>query len=145
LRRAELGVARTSRYFGRSKMNFVSLVLHGMRAVIVFSEAVFTRLMIMFLGMTAAAVLSISTAITLRVMGAATPGWLTTVTGFSLLLFVQTGLVTLVALLLTGMTQGLGPREILKRARGFVASVDRIAGGRTRGPRVEGEAAHRND
>src|SRR5262245_22654457 len=44
LRRADVPTDRGTRYAGASKMNFPSLVLHGMRAVMVFSDLVLTRM-----------------------------------------------------------------------------------------------------
>src|SRR5512147_2013816 len=44
LRRADVPTDRGTRYAGQSRMNFPSLVLHGMRAVMVFSDLVLTRM-----------------------------------------------------------------------------------------------------
>lgn len=128
LRRAELPTARARRFHGRSRMNLVSLVLHGMRAVIVYSDAVLTRMTMLFGLIAAAALAAIGAAAALKLVGHATPGWLTIVTGVSLILFFQTGLVTLVALLLAGMTQGASPRATLRRALEFIIAVEPARG-----------------
>jgi hypothetical protein len=124
LRRAELPTARAKRFHGTSRMNLVSLVLHGMRAVIVYSDAVLTRMTMLFGLIAAAALAAIGAAAALKLVGHATPGWLTIVTGVSLILFFQTGLVTLVALLLAGMTQGASPRAALRRSLEFIVAVE---------------------
>lgn len=46
---------RGKRYFGPSKMSFVSLVLHGLAAISVFSEAVLLRALLFFVPVTAVA------------------------------------------------------------------------------------------
>jgi hypothetical protein len=124
LRRVEIPTARATRFHGSSRMNLVSLVLHGMRAVIVYSDAVLTRMTMLFGLIAAAAVSAIGIAAVLKLAGLATPGWLTIVTGVSLVLFFQTGLVTLVALLLAGMAQGASPRATLRRSLEFIFAVE---------------------
>ena len=74
LRRAEIPTNRAKRYFGQSKMNFVSLVLHGMRAVMVFGDAVVTRMTVVCGLMAGLTSISIAMAVLLKLIGMATPG-----------------------------------------------------------------------
>jgi glycosyltransferase involved in cell wall biosynthesis len=89
---------RGKRYAGKSKMNFVNLVVHGLSAISVFSEAMLTRILLFFvLAIGAGAVVTL-TAIALRLFtGLATPGWATSVVG-------SVAVISLQALLLTMMS-----------------------------------------
>ena len=96
-------LSRGPRFAGKSKMNFVGLVLHGFKALMVFAEDVLVRVGIIC-GIIA--VLSFSGLIlvsTLKAIGFATPGWFSIVFGILILIIFQTGLMALTVLLLTGV------------------------------------------
>ena len=100
LRLHYLPVDRGSRYCGRSRMNLVSLVTHGLRSVAIFTEAVLTRI-ILFCAMVAGSSLAlILTAFAIKLLGFATPGWFTVAVGALLGLLVQTATITLISLLI---------------------------------------------
>jgi glycosyltransferase involved in cell wall biosynthesis len=81
---------RGKRYAGRSTMNFVSLVTHGLGAISVFSETVFVRILISSSLLFLLSVLAASVALVLRLFTPlAIPGWATQVLGFSLIMSVQ--------------------------------------------------------
>ena len=88
-------------------MNFVGLVLHGFRGLMVFAEDVLVRVGI-FCGITAIlAMLGITTAIFLKSIGLSTPGWFSVFIGVLLLIMFQTGILALTMLLLTGVMKGV--------------------------------------
>lgn len=94
-------VNRKKRYFGDSKMNFFSLCLHGFRALMVFADDVLVRV-----GMASAAVAVLSMVFAafaglLKLAGIATPGWFSIAIGILFLVFLQTGTLTLISLLLS--------------------------------------------
>jgi glycosyltransferase involved in cell wall biosynthesis len=96
-------IDRGPRYAGKSKMNFVSLVLHGFRGLMVFAEDVLVRVG-MFCGITAfAAAFGSLAAIVLKFIGLSSPGWFSVIIGVFLLIMLQTGILTLTTLLLTGV------------------------------------------
>tara|TARA_R110001599_G_scaffold145321_1_gene327612 strand:- start:64346 stop:65308 length:963 start_codon:yes stop_codon:yes gene_type:complete len=106
LRVVRLALDRGPRYTGQSKMNFVGLALHGFRGLMIFAEDVLVRV-----GMACAliAVLSIvggTAAIILKIFSFATPGWFSVALGILLLVFLQTGTITLMTLMLTGVVKG---------------------------------------
>jgi glycosyltransferase involved in cell wall biosynthesis len=106
LRTQAESIDRGPRYAGKSKMNFTGLALHGFRAVMIFAEDVLVRV-----GIVSAlvAVLSITAgliATVLKVIGFATPGWFSVSIGILLIVFLQTGALTLVALMLGGVMRG---------------------------------------
>jgi hypothetical protein len=85
-----LNCNRSTRYKGKSNMNFSALVLHGLSSISVFNEIVFVRLTIfscIFM------VLSIFVSSGVLVMKFywhnASPGWVTTIIGFMIILCVQ--------------------------------------------------------
>ena len=97
---------RGPRYAGRSKMNFVGLALHGFKALMVFAEDVLVRVgtacaLIAMLSIVGGAV-----AILLKLIDFATPGWFSVALGILFLVFLQTGALTLMTLMLTGVVRG---------------------------------------
>ena len=73
---------RGQRYQGNSKMNFTSLVIHGLSGISVYADTIFIRLLILTIFLFFFGVFSIATVLTLRLFSPvhATPGWATTVT-----------------------------------------------------------------
>jgi len=110
--RSKLGVTYVSidrgpRYDGQSKMNFVALVLHGFRGLMVFAEDVLVRVGI-FCGIVALlAMFGVALAIFLKFIGLSTPGWFSVIVGVLLLIMFQTGILALTTLLLTGVMKGI--------------------------------------
>jgi hypothetical protein len=107
LRIAYEPIDRGARYAGKSKMNFVGLVLHGFRGLMVFAEDVLVRVGLFcgFIG--ALAMVGIVTATFLKFIGMATPGWFSVFIAVLLLVVLQTGILTLTMLLLTGVMKGV--------------------------------------
>ena len=103
LRLSEQSLDRGARYFGQSNSNFVGFALHGFKALMIFSEEVLVRVgifcaFIAFLSIAGGAI-----AVILKFIGVATPGWFSIVMGVFVLVFLQTGTLTLMTLLLTGI------------------------------------------
>jgi hypothetical protein len=125
LRRADVPTDRGVRYAGQSKMNFPSLVLHGMRAVMVFSDLVLTRMALALVAMAAAVIAVVIGALVVKLLGFATPGWVTIVTGFALSLFLQTGLFTMITLIVSSLGRVDTPPRVRERALEYVARTER--------------------
>lgn len=125
LRRADVPTDRGVRYAGQSRMNFPGLVLHGMRAVMVFADLVLTRMALALVAMTALVILVVVSALAAKLLGAATPGWVTVVTGFALSLFLQTGLFTMITLIVSSLGRVDTPPRVRERAMEYVASIER--------------------
>jgi len=106
LRIATCLLDRGPRYAGQSKMNFVGLALHGFKGLMVFAEDVLVRVGI---ACTVVAMLSVAgsvIAVALKLLGYATPGWFSVALGILVLVFLQTGALTLMTLMLTGVVRG---------------------------------------
>ncbi|HCM83633.1 MAG: glycosyltransferase [Hyphomonadaceae bacterium] len=126
LRRADVSTDRGRRYAGESKMNFPSLVLHGMRAVMVFSDLVLTRMALALVAMAASVVVVVAVAVSMRFMGMTTPGWVTTVTGFALSLFLQTGLFAMITLIVSSLGRVDTPPQVRARALEYIAEIETV-------------------
>jgi hypothetical protein len=115
LPRRLLSLPRGSRLAGKSKMNFVSLLTHGLNAISVFSDLVSARCL------TAAAIVSLLTivvgALSLigwGMAGAATPGWLPfTVGALVVLSFQSLGLAAIFVFIVSNRRSA--PGFILQR------------------------------
>lgn len=98
-------VARGPRYEGQSKMNFLGLVLHAFRALMVFAEDVFVRVGVICSVIAAFSVLFSVFAVILKLVGYATPGWFSVALGVLIVIFLQTGALALMTLILTGIAR----------------------------------------
>lgn len=96
-------IARGPRYLGQSKMNFVGLVLHGFKAMMVFAEDVLVRVGVSCVGVGIFTILAIIAAIALKISGYSTPGWFSVALGVLTLMLMQTGALTLMTLMLVGV------------------------------------------
>jgi hypothetical protein len=106
LRTSDCSLDRGPRYAGQSKMNFVGLVLHGFKALMVFAEDVLVRVGIACALIAACAVGSATVAVALKLIGFSTPGWFSIALGILVLMFLQTGALALMTLMLTGVVRG---------------------------------------
>jgi len=112
LRITEVAIDRGPRYAGKSKMNFSSLILHGLRALMVFAEDVLVRATMASVLIATFSALGIATAIFLKSIGFATPGWFSIALGVLLMMLIQTGAVSLMTLMLTGVVRSAAPADI---------------------------------
>lgn len=106
LRLAVVPLDRGARYAGRSNMNFVGLALHGFKALMVFAEDVLVRVGLACVVISIFAVLGALSAIVLKLVGFATPGWFSVALGVLFLVFLQTAALTLMTLMLSGVAKG---------------------------------------
>lgn len=97
---------RGPRYAGQSKMNFVGLALHGFKGLMVFAEDVLVRVGIACAVIATMAVTGAAIAIGLKLLGFSTPGWFSIALGILVLMFLQTGALALMTLMLTGVVRG---------------------------------------
>ncbi|GAA4854015.1 glycosyltransferase [Luteimonas vadosa] len=97
---------RGPRYAGRSRMNFTGLVLHGFKALMVFAEDVLVRVGMICIVISTISILCAVIAIILKIIGFATPGWFSVALGVLFLVFLQTAALTLMTLMLTGVSKG---------------------------------------
>ena len=113
---------RGPRYAGQSKMNFVGLALHGFKALMVFAEDVLVRVGIASVLIASLAVGGSVLAVLLKLLGFSTPGWFSIALGVLLLIFLQTGALALMTLMLTGVMRS-GSVVTAVAHREFIAEV----------------------
>jgi len=94
-------LARGKRYAGKSKMNMVGLVLHGLRSIMVFSEIVLVRLTLFCSFFTLAILVALALMVVLKISGLTIPGWFSTISGILILTLVQISVVTVLILLMS--------------------------------------------
>jgi glycosyltransferase involved in cell wall biosynthesis len=77
----KIPIDRGSRYSGSSKMNFISLIVHGLSGISVYADTIFVRLLLLTIFLFTFTAISIATVLFLRIFHPqyATPGWATTV------------------------------------------------------------------
>ncbi|RZL91186.1 MAG: glycosyltransferase [Variovorax sp.] len=109
LRIAICALDRGPRYAGKSKMNFVGLALHGFRGVMVFAEDVLVRVGIASALIGSLTIVGGLASIVLKISGFATPGWFSVALGVLLIVFLQTGTLALMSLMLTGVSKSGAP------------------------------------
>jgi hypothetical protein len=99
---------RGERLHGRSSMNFVSLVVHGLSAIAVSSEVVGVRLLVLAVCFGLLGLAGLVAAVIVRLATTwAIPGWATVTAGLSLLLLVQAIMLSFVlSLVILGTRQG---------------------------------------
>lgn len=100
---------RGRRHRGRSKMNFVSLIQHAFRGMMVFSDSVLARVGLASATVAGLSILSAAVAIGLKLSGFSTPGWFSVAVGLLAIMVLQTGTLALITLLLAGLS-GSGER-----------------------------------
>ena len=84
---------RGIRYAGKSKMNFVSLVMHGFSAMAVYSDIVMLRLMIATLILSAATALAILGVVAVKFLtDLAIPGWASSLAGILTVILLQSAI-----------------------------------------------------
>jgi polyisoprenyl-phosphate glycosyltransferase len=94
-------ITRGGRFVGRSRMNLVSLILHGLSAMSVHTDTIFVRILLTGAFIGTAAGLGVAAVAGIRIAtDLAIPGWATTAAGDLLIIMFQT-LVIVVAATLT--------------------------------------------
>ncbi len=105
LRIAPVSIHRGPRYAGQSRMNFPGLVLHGFRALMVFAEDVLVRVGLFCLVVMVLSTVGVAAVALLKALGLATPGWFSVALGVLVGIFIQTGALTLMCLMLAGISR----------------------------------------
>lgn len=125
LRFEERKIARGPRYRGQSKMNFSGLVLHGFRALMVFAEDVLVRVGVMCMMIALLVVLAIIATVALKAANIATPGWFSIALGTLFLVLLQTGMLTLVSLMLSGVVRQNG--SVVESYNKLILNIEKTA------------------
>ena len=123
-----LKTQRGIRYFGKTKMNFSSLILHGFSAISVFYELVIIRSIMTFSFILMMTLMILSIVLGLR-FGAdlyVFPGWATAISGFLVIIIIQILIFLLIMefMFLSGRSNILPlPKNIYKQ---YIIDIDKI-------------------
>lgn len=89
--------ARAKRLVGTSKMNFVSLVTHGLSAISVYGDIISVRLLVMSIALGGLAAIGLGAVVGIRLLtDLAIPGWATLSTGLLAIILLQAIMFSLV-------------------------------------------------
>lgn len=124
---ASVPTDRGRRYAGTSRMNFVSLSLHGMRSMMVFAEDVVVRVGMMCALLATSSGLLLTASAVLKILGIATPGWYSTASGILIVIMLQAGILAFLMLMVTGATRS-GPPVLRPPLDLLVGRVERTPG-----------------
>jgi hypothetical protein len=105
-------------------MSFISLGVHGMRALMVFVETVLMRVIVGGLALMSVWAALAAVALGLKLTGHASPGWFTTIVGLLAVMVVQTLGVFAALLILAGTARRQILRDASKTYLHSVASVE---------------------
>lgn len=121
----KVSLDRGKRYRGTSKMNLVSLTLHGLRSVMVFADQVLVRITLFSVAFGGVVIAAMLTMTGMKLVGAAIPGWYSTGGGILILMLTQAAFMALMMLLMSGKLLSktvLDPHEHEK----MIAKVDAV-------------------
>jgi hypothetical protein len=117
-------IDRGTRYMGRSGITYLSLAVHGLSSIAVFSDRVLARMLVACVGIFGLGFLAIVAAIVAKVIGVATPGWTTLVVGLALAVLIESAVAILSGVLIVlsaRQAQGTLPLQFADR---FIKRVD---------------------
>ncbi|MCE7063008.1 glycosyltransferase [Dyadobacter sp. CY343] len=118
---------RAKRLAGESKMNFVSLVLHGLSAISVMIDTTAVRILIFSMFMSGVAIAFIFVIIFLKLIGNATPGWASTLGSTLMILMLQAFLISLFLVFMVLQYRSQQHFIPAVHYRDFVEKVDTIS------------------
>lgn len=96
----KLPLKRAKRYFGVSKMNFSSLAYHGFKSILLFADRVQVRIVMASVTIAVLSLTASVLALVLKLSGMASPGWVSSILGFSAVIFLQMVSLSFLSLLL---------------------------------------------
>jgi hypothetical protein len=120
-------IDRGSRYMGRSGITYLGLAVHGLSSIAVFSDRVLARMLVACAGIFGVGFLAILAAVIAKVVGLATPGWATTVVGFTLAVLIESAVAILSGVLIvlnSRQAQSALPEQFADR---FIRRIDHSA------------------
>jgi hypothetical protein len=123
-------IDRGNRYSGSSKMNFISLIVHGLSGISVYADTIFVRLLLLTIFLFTFTIVSIATLLFIRIFYPqyATPGWATTVSFGMIIILMQVFFTTISSILM--LLNSRVQRLVLpiREYRHYVASKRLLAG-----------------
>jgi polyisoprenyl-phosphate glycosyltransferase len=120
---------RGARFAGKSKMSFVSLVVHGLSAITVYADVVLVRLLLATGVLAGAAFLGLLAVLGIRFLTTkAIPGWTSNVAGTMVTLLVQATVSSVIGVFIILSQRTTRPILPAVDARDFIGSVRTLIG-----------------
>ncbi len=121
---AVVPIERGRRYAGRSRMNYLSLVTHGLSALSVYTDLIFVRILFGCGLVAGTTILGIIVAIAIRLATSlAIPGWTTNVVAALMILLFQTGMLIVATTLMLLSTRSNRPMIPATDAVAFIRDI----------------------
>ena len=118
---------RGSRYSGQSRMNFASLIIHGLSAMSVYTDLIFIRVLLMASAVSALAFVAIFAVLAVRLgTTLAIPGWATTVFGDLVIILFQAILTIVATSLMVLAGRSARPTVPKTDAQTFIRAVSEL-------------------
>jgi hypothetical protein len=125
----KIPIARGTRLVGTSRMNFSSLVVHGLSAISVFGEEIGVRLLTAASALTLATIAGVAAVVAIRFgTDLAVPGWATNAVGLLLVLFGNGLLLSLVFIFIILQTRSAMTFLPLRDYSHYVLGITNVAG-----------------
>lgn len=122
-------IARRHRLVGTSRMNFTSLVVHGLSAISIFGDEIGVRLLVASSALIGLTVVGIIAVIGIRLgTDLAIPGWATTSLGLIMVMFANGLLLSLVFVFIILQTRNSMTFLPLRDYTHYVLNIARVAG-----------------
>ncbi len=109
---ARVTLDRGERIEGQSRMSLTSLVVHGMRSVIVFADRVLARTTLFAAGLAALCAMLLAVATLLKLGGMASPGWYTAASGLLVVMMIQSAMLALLAVVVAASGRAQAPAAL---------------------------------
>jgi len=124
----KIDTARGQRYAGQSKMNFVSLVVHGLTAVAVYADVALVRIMLLAMVMAGFAFAGIVLTVGVRLATPwPIPGWASSVAGTLSILLFQAVLIPVIGVFVVLSLRTARTVVPLLDAKDFIESIRKIS------------------
>jgi hypothetical protein len=128
LRFTPVATIRGTRFAGQSKMNFPSLVIHGLSAMSVYTDLIFVRVLLAATSVSVVSFLAICVVLAVRLgTSLAIPGWATTVFGDLVIILFQAMFTIVATSLMVLAGRSARPIVPITDAQVYIQSVSDLA------------------
>jgi len=122
-----IATVRGVRYAGQSRMNLISLILHGLSAIAVYCDVALARLLLLMVGVSAISLLGVLVVVLLRLFtDLAMPGWASDVIGSLLIIVLQSVIFSSISVFLLLNNRSAGTIIPAVEAERYIAGVRKI-------------------
>lgn len=122
-----IATVRGVRYAGQSRMNLISLILHGLSAIAVYCDVALARLLLLMIGVSVISLFCVLVVVLLRLFtDLAMPGWASDVIGSLLIIVLQSVIFSSISVFLLLNNRSAGTIIPSAEAERYIADVRKI-------------------